>query len=157
MVLRLAAIALILAAGPVAAQENQDTIDLIQASMRSPALAIVLEAPPVPPLLGHWYAGDVKRGLLPVAVSLGGLGLGMMCHDFVGSSAGCSDAQETIATLGLLTFVGGWIWRMASAYRTASDRNQAIRRARDGAVEMSCGIRSSESRLEFGATLRFRR
>jgi len=139
-ILRIASIALILAAGPAAAQESQDTIDLTQASMRSPVLALVLEAPPVPPLLGHWYAGDVERGLLPLAVSLGGLGLGIMCHDFLGSSAGCSDAQETIVTLGLLTFVGGWIWRMASAYRTASDRNQAIRRARDGAVAMSCGI-----------------
>ena len=156
MTFKLAVVALVLAAGPVAAQEKRDTTHPMQEDMRSPGLALVLEGWIVIAPVGHWYAGDVKRGLLPTAVKLGGIPLLLMCVDMAGGSAVCSATEEAVSGLGALMFVGGWIWGMASAYRTASDRNQAIR-TRDGPVEMSYGIRPSRRRLEFTATLRLRR
>ncbi len=152
---KLFAIALVLAAGsPVAAQEEQDTVDLMQAATRSPALAAVLEGLVWPLPVGHWYAGDMKRGLLPKAVELGGIPLMLMCADIIGT-ADCSDTQETVSGLGAVMFLGGWVWGMVSAYRTASDRNEAIR-TRFGSVEVSYGIRPTTSRFEFGATLHLR-
>ena len=50
-------------AGPLAAQEIQDTVDQVQNGMKPPGIALLLEAHPVIPLLGHWYAGDLKRGI----------------------------------------------------------------------------------------------
>ena len=155
MTFKLAATALVLAAGPLAAQEERDTVDLTQTAMRSPALAAALEGWLIVLPVGHWYAGDVKRGLLPIAVKLGGVAMATACLDLAGGTAVCSDTQETIAGLGALALVGGWVWGMVSAYRTASDRNESIR-TRFGSVEVNYGIRPTTSRLEFGATLGFR-
>lgn len=142
-------------AGPVAAQEIQDTVDQVQDGMKSPGVALLLEAHPFIPLLGHWYAGDVKRGILPTVVNLGGLPLALMCLDIIGDS-GCSDTQDMISAAGAIAFFAGWAWRMSSAHGTASDRNQAIR-ARDGSLEISYGIMPVGDRIEFGATLRLKR
>ena len=156
MTFKLAATALVLAAGPLAAQEERDTVDLMPAT-RSPALAAVLEGWLWPTPVGHWYAGDVKRGLIPLAVRLGGFSLalwGLYLEDASGRPY--DSAEIRIAGLGSLMLLGGgWVWGMVSAYRTASDRNEAIR-TRFGSVEVSYGIRPTTSRLEFGATLRFR-
>ena len=154
MSFKLAVTALVLVAGPLAAQEEQDTVDLMQAATRSPVLAAALEGWLLLPV-GHWYAGDVKRGLLPTVVKLGALPLAFQCVDLAGGSASCSDTREKIAAVGAFAFVGGWVWGMVSAYRTASDRNEAIR-TRFGSVEVRYGIRPATSRLEFGATLRLR-
>ena len=142
-------------AEPVAAQEIQDTADQVQDGMKSPGIALLLEAHPIIPLLGHWYAGDVKRGVLPTVVNLGGLPLAFVCLDILGDS-GCSDTQTMISVAGAIAFFVGWGWRMYSAYATASDRNQAIR-ARDGSVDISYGILPVGDRIEFGATLRLKR
>ena len=80
-------------AGPLAAQE--DTVDQVQDGMKSPGIALLLEAHPFIPLIGHWYAGDVKRGILPTVVNLGGLPLAVMCLDIIGDS-GCSDTKDMI-------------------------------------------------------------
>ena len=152
--LKFAVIAVVLAVAPVTAQEQQDTINLTQPGMRSPVLAAVLEAPPWIPLLGHWYAGDVKRGILPGVVRMGGLSVAM--GTAVECLFSCSDTANFVGGAGFGVFLSGWIWGMASAYRTASDRNQAIR-TRDMPVQISYGIRPSKRRLEFHATLRLRR
>lgn len=141
---KFAVIAVVLAAAPVTAQEQQDTIDLTQPGMRSPPAAAVLE---VVPLLGHWYAGDVKRGILPAGLRMGGAAVaGLSGCDLVDLSP-CS---EELFLAGLGVGLGGWIWSMVSAYRTASDRNQAIR-TRNMPVQINYNV-GDRVRITMGTT-----
>ena len=112
-------------AAPLAAQA--DTVHVVQTPLRSPALAAIFEVHPLIPLLGHWYAGDVKRGLLPTVVNIGGLALFIPCVNLLGAGASnCSGTRDDIALVGALAFVSGWVWRMVSAHNTAKDQNRLI-------------------------------
>ncbi len=110
-------------AAPLAAQA--DTVHVAQVPLRSPALAAIFEVHPFIPLLGHWYAGDVKRGLLPTVVNIGGFVLLVRCVNLGGDSH-CSDTGDNIAMVGALAGVSGWVWRMVSAANTAKDQNRLI-------------------------------
>ena len=134
-------------AAPAAAQP--DTVYVVQTPLRSPAVAAILEVHPVIPLLGHWYAGDVKRGLLPTVVNLGGLPLALMCI----MDAYCSDARASLAVVGGLAFFGGWAWRMVSAYNMAKDRNRTIAERRAATSLFVAPL--PQRRVGFGLALRF--
>ena len=140
-------------AAPVAAQA--DTAYVAQTPLRSPALAAIFEVHPFIPLLGHWYAGDVKRGLLPTVVNIGGLPLAFRCLNLMGSgwSSACSDTEETLAAVGALAFFGGWVWRMVSAHNTAKDQNRIITE-RQATTSLFVGP-LPQRRLGVGLALRF--
>ena len=150
----LMATVLIAGAGPAApAAAQPDTVYVVPTSLRSPALAAILEVHPVIPLVGHWYAGDVKRGILPTVVNIGGIPLALMCLDLLGGNAGCSDARENLAAAGALAFFAGWAWRMVSAHNTAKDRNRMI--AEGQATTSLFVAQLPQRRLGVGLALRF--
>ena len=112
--LRLIAIALLMAfvaTPPLWAQKTETK------KRKSPVLAFLLEAHPAIPLLGHWYAGDVKKGILPTLTNLGGI--------IVYIESGPHTRREDI---GALMSISGWVWRMVSAYIVANRTNEQNRR-----------------------------
>lgn len=124
---------------PLFAQEDQGRKDPFAAA----GLEIVL------PILGHAYAGNAKRGLLPNAVSLGG---------FIGLAArididpfGSSSEAEAIDYVLLGAFLGGRVWAIVSAARTANDHNQS---ASSGNANLSLSP-TPDGRLGVGMNLRF--
>ena len=70
------------------------------------------------PIVGHAYAGDAGRGVIPAVVSVGGI---------VVLVAGASDLNATVATLGYLAYLGGRIWGIVSAVNTAEDYNSNLK------------------------------
>ena len=90
-----------------------------QEGRKSGAAAFGLEL--IVPTLGHAYAGDWKRGVLPAVFSVGGyVGLLAQADDdgFVGDGAG--------AYLALGALLGGRIWGLVSAVGTANDHNRSL-------------------------------
>lgn len=79
--------------------------------------AAVIEA--LVPVLGHAYAGNARRGLLPAGISAAG---------FVLLIAGSAELDTGMASLGALGYLGGRIWGIVSAYQTAKDTNADLRR-----------------------------
>jgi len=99
---------------------------------KSPATAGVLEY--VCPFAGYLYAGDMRRGLWPNVLKFGGMFL-------VIASIGCSpdgppipgepdtnacSDRQTQATVGVLSFLVGYVWSIIDAYDTAKDYNRAL-------------------------------
>ena len=89
----------------------------------------------IAPLLAHLYAGDVRRGLKPVALTAGGFGLfelglhlsGASCRREARRSAprtpvACPLSLGAVGVLGVSAFWGGWGWSMVSAMLTAWQR-----------------------------------
>lgn len=70
------------------------------------------------PVVGHAYAGDAGRGVVPAIVSAGGI---------VVLIAGASDLDATVATLGYLAYLSGRIWGIVSAVNTAEDYNMSLK------------------------------
>lgn len=86
---------------------------------KSAAAAFGLEL--VLPIVGHAYAGNARRGILPAVFYVGGfVGLLAQAGDdgFIESGAGA------YAALGAL--LGGRIWGLVSAVRTANDHNRSL-------------------------------
>ncbi len=86
------------------------------AEKKGEAEAAVIEA--LVPVLGHAYAGDARRGLLPAGISAAG---------FVLLIAGSAELDTGMASLGALGYLGGRIWGIVSAYQTAKDHNASLR------------------------------
>ena len=121
----------------LSAQDSPGTLDpewykLYEDSKKSPATAGVLEY--VCPFAGYLYAGDMRRGLVPNLLKFGGIFL-------VVASIGCSqdgppipgeteergcEGRETLATIGALSVLTGFIWGTVDAYDTAKDYNRAL-------------------------------
>ncbi|MHB8931074.1 MAG: hypothetical protein ACYC5R_10815 [Melioribacteraceae bacterium] len=70
------------------------------------------------PVVGHAYAGDAGRGVIPAVVSVGGL---------VVLVVGASDLNAGVATVGYLAYLGGRIWGIVSAVNTAEDYNSNLK------------------------------
>jgi hypothetical protein len=93
------------------------------ADRKSEGVAVLLEA--LVPVLGHAYAGDARRGVVPLVVSAGGIALMI-----VGVASATSDpfdnASSGVALVGMgaLAYTAGRIWGMVSAYQTAVDYNR---------------------------------
>lgn len=80
------------------------------------------------PIVGHAYAGDTKRGLLPAAVTVAGLGLVVAGVDQSLDGLFTDDNEgQALAIVGLTAIVGGRIWGIVSAGKTAGDTNRALR------------------------------
>ncbi len=89
----------------------------------------------IAPLLAHLYAGDVRRGLKPVALTAGGFGLFELGLHLSGASCrrearrsgprtpvACPLSLGAVGVLGVSAFWGGWGWSMVSAMLTAWQR-----------------------------------
>lgn len=109
-----------------------DAILTYQAQERDPWIGGLVEW--VIPTAGHAYAGDVKRGLVPAAVSFGGLaaalwGLGLGDNP-VGVDAPRvmfeSEGSAVVTALGALAWVGGRVWGTVSAVQAVGDANAAL-------------------------------
>ena len=123
---------------PLFVQENQGRKDPFVAA----GLEIVL------PVLGHAYAGNAKRGILPNAVSVGGF-VGMVARidvDIFGSSE-----PETLDYVLLAAFLGGRVWAIVSAARTANDHNRSLS---SGNANFSL-FPTPDGRIGVGMNLRF--
>ena len=119
---------------PLFAQEDQGRKD--------PFVAAGLEM--VLPILGHAYAGNAKRGILPNAVSVGGF-VGMVARiDIFGE-------PETLDYMLLAAFLGGRVWAIVSAARTANDHNRSFS---PGNAHLSL-FPTPDGRLGVGMNLRF--
>lgn len=70
------------------------------------------------PVVGHAYAGDAGRGVIPAVVSVGGI---------IVLVAGASDLNAGVATVGYLAYLGGRIWGIVSAVNTAEDYNTNLK------------------------------
>lgn len=118
---------------PLLAQEDQGRKD--------PFVAAGLEV--VLPILGHAYAGNAKRGILPNAVSLGG---------FIGIAARIDifGEPETLDYVLVGAFLGGRVWAIVSAARTASDHNRSLS---SGNANLSL-FPTPDGRLGVGMSLR---
>ncbi len=104
------------------AQQSQDDALLrYQAEKKNEIVAAALEF--FIPVLGHAYAGNVEKGLVPAAVSVGGLVMVFITpHIF--------DIQGfyNFAWMGSLVYLGGRVWGIVSAYQTSEEYNAQLRK-----------------------------
>lgn len=105
---------------------DMNTYYMYNMEKKSEAVAVLGEL--AFPLLGHLYAGDPERGLIPAAVSLGGIAVMM---------AGGADLNAGMMTLGMLGYLGGRGWGVYSAYQTADDHNLSLRQRLNITVGMN--------------------
>ncbi len=96
------------------AQSSTDAWTKYNAEKKSELTAGVLEW--LIPVVGHAYAGDAERGLLPAGVSVGGLVL-------IFASGG----ESGLITAGLLGYLVGRIWGIVSAVQTGEDFNNNLK------------------------------
>ncbi len=144
---------LLLPAAPERAggQEPTDATALLRYSVerKSEWGAVALEW--VAPVVGHAYAGDAKRGILPGVVTVGGLATfiaGIRC-DSMCAVSGDTANNEGLAWAGLAALVVGRTWGFISAYQTAQDHNAEVRRRlgitvdgrTDGSVDVGIALR----------------
>ena len=87
-------------------------------SPKSGAVAAGLEI--VLPILGHGYAGNARRGILPAVLRVGGVVAfySQVEDGFVPSNG--------VVYGGLAAVIGGTIWGIVSAVRTANDYNRSL-------------------------------
>ncbi len=95
------------------------------------------------PVVGHAYAGNARKGILPAVVHVAGLTafvMGARC-DSVCKLNNQGSEDEGLAWAGLGVAAVGKAWGMISAYRTAGNHNADLRRRlnltlapRDGGV-----------------------
>ena len=139
---------------------------------KSPFAAFGLEL--VFPILGHGYAGNGKRGVLPAAVHVGGfvamLALDLDADPTVPTAQLDSRCQRTTASgpggftsktickasgafwVAVGAFVGGRIWGLVSAVRTANEHNRSVGSENPASLSV---LPTPDGRLGVGMTLRF--
>ena len=88
---------------------------------KSPEVAAGLEL--VLPILGNAYAGNAKRGILPAILRVGGLVAVIAADNVNGYMPDENDTQETI---GIVAWVGGLVWGVVTAVRTANAHNRSL-------------------------------
>ncbi|MBM3712835.1 MAG: hypothetical protein FJW56_05300 [Actinobacteria bacterium] len=96
------------------AQTSTDPWTKFNAEKKSELTAGILEW--LIPVVGHAYAEDAGRGLIPAGVSVGGLVL-------IFASGG----ETGLVTVGLLGYLIGRVWGIVSAVETASDFNNNLK------------------------------
>jgi hypothetical protein len=100
----------------IAQQAQGEAWNKYQAEKKSELAAGVLEA--LIPVVGHAYAGDAGKGVVPAVVSVGGLVLMV---------AGAGNLDATVIALGYLGYLGGRVWGIVSAVQTAEDYNVKLK------------------------------
>lgn len=121
------------------AQEAQP-LAAAQPTERSPLAAAALET--LVPVLGHIYAGDWRRGISPALVYAGGVAA------FAYAYNECTDC-EFLLIGGAVAWLGGRVWGIVSAARTAQERNERVR------ALPPIGVRLQPGAVQLGAWLQF--
>lgn len=106
-----------------------DTAQVVSAPEKSPVVAGVLEW--VVPTVGYAYAGNWLRGVPPALVRIAGLAL-VFEQQFVifGEPPPCTGQ----CVLGTAMMIGGTVWAIIDAARTATRENERRRTAPLGAT-----------------------
>ncbi|MYG80289.1 MAG: hypothetical protein F4187_00270 [Gemmatimonadetes bacterium] len=140
-----------IAVGPVAAQFPADDDEALP--LRSVWRAEILEL--LVPLAGHAYAGDLSRGAFPTFVRLAGGAVAFAHRDFCILWCDSDDGDLRWFSAGVAGYLGGTVWGVVSARRTARDTNEALREGRG--LGTGFAIRPNAHRqLEFAVTVRLR-
>lgn len=138
----LAAAAALLLTAPLAAQTTDDANwEAYNDQKRNAWLATGIEA--LVPTVGHAYAGNWKRGLLPAAVGIGGYAVAFSVLD--SCEGECTDSQNSQIGLAALVGIGGNIWGLISAYDTAATGT--------GSCGSGIGFRPTSPSGRFGTTV----
>ena len=109
---------------PDLAAQDTDAWLQYETAKKSEAVAIGLEA--MIPVLGHAYANDARRGVLPAVVSVAG---------FIGMFSGAE--STTVRRLGALAYVAGRGWGLFSAWGTAQDARLGLSITPDRQLELA--------------------
>jgi hypothetical protein len=127
---------LLLATAPTAAAAQEDTTSVAlrifqyDTEKKSSTVAVVLNL--IPPL-GHGYAGNVKRGLIPAAVAYGGLIVAISVQgecvqvDIFGICARYENEDSAVYTAASIAMLVGYTWGMIDAYHTVRTHNRQLR------------------------------
>lgn len=140
LVLAVAAVLVVSGAGfaQEAPQRSVSAVGLQSSGEKSEAAAIGLEL--ILPVLGHAYAGDAKRGILPAAVHVAGfatlilvavenLNVSFPLGDLFSESEeenSSGNGLDAGVYVGLAAFLGGKVWGVVSAAGTARDYNRSL-------------------------------
>ena len=88
------------------------------------------------PLVGHAYAGNIRKGYAPGVVSLGGLALVVIgasirsdCETFYETRICLTEGNSTLITVGFLTYLGGRAWGIISTLDTVKEFNSNLQRS----------------------------
>ena len=143
---------LVAATSPLSAQERNANWAQYQDQKKSEVAALVLEI--LIPTVGHAYAGNWAKGLIPFGVTVAGYTTAFVgaaeCADHTGD---CTGGENAKMLSGLIVGIGGQIWGMVSAYRTAENHNNELRE-RYG-IETGLAIRPAYGgRAELAITIR---
>lgn len=139
--------------GGHASAQDQDARLEYQARSRDPLFAGVAEW--ILPVVGHAYAGDASRGLLPNLVAFGGLAAGLAVCGLVDNECFEEGWTGNVLGLGLLTLVAGRAWAVVSAVNTARDTN-ALFRERLGLEKAGLDLSVTRTgRIATGIVVRF--
>lgn len=153
---RLAPFALLLLPTPSTAQSGERPAipetdqPQVQETDKHEGIAFYLEL--AVPVLGHAYAGDAGRGVVPAVVAVGGVGMVALSSRSVDTATGFDEFIEALALglLGVTAGVGGKIWGLASAVDTARDHNRRLQEH----VSPTLGL-TPDGRASIGLSLRF--
>ncbi|MCR4417745.1 MAG: hypothetical protein NUV92_08380 [Ignavibacteria bacterium] len=126
-----------------------NNLDRYNLEKKEPALAGVLEA--IVPLVGHAYAGDINRGVVPTLISAGGLVLYFISLSSISLTSDFSSSLST-ASLGLLIYAGGRIYGIVSAVNTANDFNKELKKKLNLSL---VPIKNPKGNLVVGVSLKF--
>ena len=145
---RLAPLALLLLPTPSTAQSVEQPVvpevdrPQVQEAEKDLGGALFLEL--LVPVLGHAYAGDARRGVLPAVVTLGGVGM------IFGGASARDYAGVIVALGGIAVSAGGKIWGLVSAVDTARDYNRRLRERASPTL-----VLTRDGRASIGVSLRF--
>ncbi len=108
------------------------------------------------PLVGHAYAGDVRAGLLPGAVRVGGfammvVGAGLFAADI--AEGGDDSGGGGLIVGGLLATAAGTIWGTVSAVSTANRHNARLREG-GGLANMDLAVWPTPNGVSVGMSVR---
>lgn len=119
------------AGSPLHGQERSPEL-VYEREMKDPTTAMALEA--LLPFVGHAYAGDASRGLIPGLLTIGGLGsafLGVIVWAEEDEDCGgtvCASESVTALLVGGLVAAGvGRVWGALTAAGTANRYNRELR------------------------------
>lgn len=128
--------------------QQTDNWQRYNSEKKEPALAGLLEV--IVPLVGHAYAGDISRGVVPTLISGGGL---VLMFASVGSAASGDLAGFTSTYgLGLLAYLGGRVYGVISAVQTANDFNNDLKRKLNLSI---VPLRNPDNSFVVGLDLKF--
>ena len=116
------------------------------ADKKSELTAGLLEA--LIPIVGHAYAGNATKGIIPLVVSVGGIAAMIVG----GSNSSSLTTTTSTVAIGALAYLGGRIWGIISAVNTASDYNAKLKSKLNLSFN---GMQLPQGKTAFGLTLTY--